>query len=197
MYFSTSSGDSVLTLDALQQGIDNNAELWGLLQPHQHLMSGRNASGRPFFTSMQKAHLAQPAFGKCLHGGIRPGDAGSKTCGCGVRECPVPVTLRETHSGVEPTALLCRFLAWHFHCGFYKPTEFSSLHPTPEKPPVECLSWSIAPDHSSSLTTHHGVSLGGGMCVLSTQWTYDTLKPTQYPGHVQDFFLKRPQLLLV
>ncbi|XP_069484377.1 ankyrin repeat and BTB/POZ domain-containing protein 3 isoform X2 [Ambystoma mexicanum] len=33
------------TAESVEQAINNDSELWGLLQPHQHLICGRNASG--------------------------------------------------------------------------------------------------------------------------------------------------------
>ena len=40
------SGDGPLSLDVLEAGIAANAELWGLLQPYEHLICGRNSSGK-------------------------------------------------------------------------------------------------------------------------------------------------------
>ncbi len=35
-----------VSLDVLESGISCNAELWGILQPYQHLICGRNSSGQ-------------------------------------------------------------------------------------------------------------------------------------------------------
>ena len=40
------SGDGPLSLDVFEAGIATNAELWGLLQPYEHLICGRNSSGK-------------------------------------------------------------------------------------------------------------------------------------------------------
>ena len=40
------AGDSVLSLEVLEYGIASSSELWGLLQPFEHLICGVNASGK-------------------------------------------------------------------------------------------------------------------------------------------------------
>lgn len=42
---STSHDAPKLTLESLEQTVNNDSELWGLLQPYQHLICGKNASG--------------------------------------------------------------------------------------------------------------------------------------------------------
>uniref|UniRef100_A0AAY4BM23 BTB domain-containing protein n=1 Tax=Denticeps clupeoides TaxID=299321 RepID=A0AAY4BM23_9TELE len=39
------NGVPKLTAEALEQAINNDSELWGLVQPYQHLICGKNASG--------------------------------------------------------------------------------------------------------------------------------------------------------
>lgn len=40
------NGVPKLTVESLEQAINNDSELWGLLQPYQHLICGKNASGK-------------------------------------------------------------------------------------------------------------------------------------------------------
>ena len=39
-------GDSVLSLEVLEFGLAANPEFWGLLQPYEHLICGRNSTGK-------------------------------------------------------------------------------------------------------------------------------------------------------
>ena len=43
LFFSV--GDDPWRLEQLEYGIASNAELWGLLQPYEHLIAGRTATG--------------------------------------------------------------------------------------------------------------------------------------------------------
>ena len=39
------AGEDVWSLDVLDYGLTQSAELWGLLQPYEHIVAGRNAYG--------------------------------------------------------------------------------------------------------------------------------------------------------
>ncbi|CAB1316982.1 unnamed protein product [Coregonus sp. 'balchen'] len=41
------NGTSTFMLETLEQAINNDSEIWGLLQPYQHLICGKNASDLP------------------------------------------------------------------------------------------------------------------------------------------------------
>ncbi|KAM4783835.1 ankyrin repeat- and BTB/POZ domain-containing protein 3 isoform 4-T4 [Cyanocitta cristata] len=56
------------TLEALEQTVNNDPELWGLLQPYQHLICGKNASGDLVSRAM---HHLQPLNAK-QHGNGTP-----------------------------------------------------------------------------------------------------------------------------
>ena len=47
-YFEKSDGE--LTQAVLDFGIANEAELWGMMQPYEHLICGRNSSGKSFYS---------------------------------------------------------------------------------------------------------------------------------------------------
>ncbi|KAM6438116.1 ankyrin repeat- and BTB/POZ domain-containing protein 3 isoform 2-T2 [Liasis olivaceus] len=68
----TNSGGSSLaaneapkfTLESLEQTVSNDSELWGLLQPYQHLICGKNASGVPCLPESLNLHKEQQRSNK-------------------------------------------------------------------------------------------------------------------------------------
>ncbi|XP_054844406.1 ankyrin repeat and BTB/POZ domain-containing protein 3 isoform X3 [Eublepharis macularius] len=62
---STASGEAPrLTLESLEQTVNNDSELWGLLQPYQHLICGKNASGVPCLPESLNLHKDQQRSNK-------------------------------------------------------------------------------------------------------------------------------------
>uniref|UniRef100_A0AAY4BM65 ABTB2/3 histone-like domain-containing protein n=1 Tax=Denticeps clupeoides TaxID=299321 RepID=A0AAY4BM65_9TELE len=53
------NGVPKLTAEALEQAINNDSELWGLVQPYQHLICGKNASGEAFGSGESHAYAQQ------------------------------------------------------------------------------------------------------------------------------------------
>ena len=56
------AGDGPLSLDVLEAGIASNAELWGLLQPYEHLICGRNSSGKSLHLSYKVSEIYMVLF---------------------------------------------------------------------------------------------------------------------------------------
>lgn len=61
------NGIPKFTVESLEQAINNDSEIWGLLQPYQHLICGKNASGALSLPESLSLHRDQQRAG-------RPGD---------------------------------------------------------------------------------------------------------------------------
>ncbi|XP_060101540.1 ankyrin repeat and BTB/POZ domain-containing protein 3 [Heteronotia binoei] len=61
---STSHDAPKFTLESLEQTVSNDSELWGLLQPYQHLICGKNASGVPCLPESLNLHKDQQRSNK-------------------------------------------------------------------------------------------------------------------------------------
>uniref|UniRef100_A0A8C7SGJ3 BTB domain-containing protein n=1 Tax=Oncorhynchus mykiss TaxID=8022 RepID=A0A8C7SGJ3_ONCMY len=58
------NGTSTFTLESLEQAINNDSEIWGLLQPNQHLICGKNATGVLSLPDNLTLHRNQQGSGK-------------------------------------------------------------------------------------------------------------------------------------
>uniref|UniRef100_A0A8C7KJ26 Ankyrin repeat and BTB domain containing 3 n=1 Tax=Oncorhynchus kisutch TaxID=8019 RepID=A0A8C7KJ26_ONCKI len=58
------NGTSTFMLESLEQAINNDSEIWGLLQPNQHLICGKNASGVLSLPDNLTLHRNQQGSGK-------------------------------------------------------------------------------------------------------------------------------------
>lgn len=76
------NGIPKITVESLEQAINNDSELWGLLQPFQHLICGKNASGKYLVVFFSVAWLpsARSAVSTCRASGAHIEQHGSKLC---------------------------------------------------------------------------------------------------------------------
>ncbi|XP_044083509.1 ankyrin repeat and BTB/POZ domain-containing protein BTBD11 isoform X3 [Neovison vison] len=63
------SGSSSVTVETLEHTVNNDSEIWGLLQPYQHLICGKNASGVPNLPCSYLSHYNPGSYG---HNGDLP-----------------------------------------------------------------------------------------------------------------------------
>ncbi|XP_029318152.1 ankyrin repeat and BTB/POZ domain-containing protein BTBD11-A isoform X4 [Cottoperca gobio] len=64
------NGVPKFTLESLEQAINNDSEIWGLLQPYQHLICGKNSSGDLVSRAMhhlQPLHIKNSSNGTPVH----------------------------------------------------------------------------------------------------------------------------------
>ncbi|XP_034381871.1 ankyrin repeat and BTB/POZ domain-containing protein BTBD11-A isoform X3 [Cyclopterus lumpus] len=64
------NGIPKFTLESLEQAINSDSEIWGLLQPYQHLICGKNSSGDLVSRAMhhlQPLHIKNPSNGTPVH----------------------------------------------------------------------------------------------------------------------------------
>ncbi|KAM3859110.1 ankyrin repeat and BTB/POZ domain-containing protein 3-A isoform 2-T2 [Diretmus argenteus] len=62
------NGVPKFTLESLEQAINNDSELWGLLQPYQHLICGKNANGVLSLPESLNLHQDQQRSGRGVEG---------------------------------------------------------------------------------------------------------------------------------
>ncbi|XP_034719456.1 ankyrin repeat and BTB/POZ domain-containing protein BTBD11-A isoform X2 [Etheostoma cragini] len=58
------NGTPKFTLESLEQAINNDSEIWGLLQPYQHLICGKNSSGVLSLPESLNLHRDQQRLGR-------------------------------------------------------------------------------------------------------------------------------------
>ncbi|KAM6895485.1 ankyrin repeat and BTB/POZ domain-containing protein 3-A isoform 3-T3 [Xenentodon cancila] len=64
------NGVPKFTLETMEQAINSDSEIWGLLQPYQHLICGKNSSGDLVSRAMhhlQPLHIKNPSNGTPVH----------------------------------------------------------------------------------------------------------------------------------